>query len=61
VRIFDRPVRDYLLEARFAELPAQCVRVHGEDPERELVPDSGGTVHVAEGDVAGRIGIRWAP
>jgi hypothetical protein len=61
VRIFDRPVRDYLLEARFAELPAQCVRVHGEESDRELVPDSGGTVHVAEADVAGRIGIRWAP
>ena len=59
VRIFDRPVRDYLLEARFAMLPARCVCVGDEEPDRVLDPDSGGTVHVAEADVAGRIGIRW--
>ncbi|WP_410585939.1 hypothetical protein [Amycolatopsis sp. lyj-23] len=61
VRVFDHPVRDYLLEARFAELPARCVRLHDGDPARELLPDSGGTVHVAEADAAGRVGIRWEP
>ena len=61
VRIFDRPVRDYLLEARFAVLPVRCARVGDEEPDRELNPDSGGTVHVAEADVAGRICIRWEP
>jgi hypothetical protein len=59
VRVFDRPVRDYLLEARFAVLPARCVQLRDQAPDRELTLDSGGTVHVAEGDTLGRIGIRW--
>jgi hypothetical protein len=61
VRVFDHLVRDYLLEARFAELPARCVRFPDAGPVRELIPDSGGTVHVAEADAAGRVGIRWEP
>ncbi|WP_290052151.1 hypothetical protein [Amycolatopsis solani] len=61
LRVFAHPVRDYLLEARFAELPARCVRLPGGGAVRELCPDSGGTVHVAEADAAGRIGIRWEP
>ncbi|WP_410608201.1 hypothetical protein [Amycolatopsis sp. lyj-109] len=61
VRTFGQPVRDYLLEARFAVLPARCVRLHDFGGPRELSPDSGGTVHVAEADAAGRIGIRWEP
>ncbi len=59
VRVFDHPVRDYLLEARFAELPARCVRLRDDGPARELIPDSAGAVHVAEADAAGRVGIRW--
>ncbi|VVJ18381.1 Uncharacterised protein [Amycolatopsis camponoti] len=59
VRTLERPVRDYLLEARFAVLPALCVRMRDAGPGRELSPDSGGTVHVAEADAVGRIGIRW--
>ncbi|MGV9293929.1 hypothetical protein [Amycolatopsis sp. NPDC003676] len=59
VRIFDRKVRDYLLEARFSVLPARCVRLRESGTSRDLVPDSAGIVHVAEADAAGRVGIRW--
>ncbi|SDX56702.1 hypothetical protein SAMN05421504_103123 [Amycolatopsis xylanica] len=64
VRLLDRPTRDYVLEAGFETLPARCVRLHQpvEAPAarfRPLVPGPSGSVHLAEADVSGRIGIRW--
>jgi hypothetical protein len=54
------PMRQYLLEVAFADHPAGCWAVRGED-ERPLTLDAAGRVHLVDTDcTAGRTGIRWA-
>jgi hypothetical protein len=53
-------MRQYLLEVAFADHPAGCWAVRGED-ERPLTLDAAGRVHLVDTDcTAGRTGIRWA-